>query len=211
MILRRAQAHKEWKWLAEMPTIRMRKLENKRIRWLTREEARRLLRELPPHLRDMVMFTLLTGLRKSNVTGLQWKNIDMEQQHAFIDAEHSKNKRAIPVPLNQAAIEILNRQKGKHPTHVFVYKGKPIFWCSNNAWRKALLRAKIDNFHWHDLRHTWASWHVQNGTSLQQLQALGGWASFEMVLRYAHLSSRHLQEAAEHVNVTNLSQTTDLG
>ncbi len=46
---------------------------------------------------------------------------------------------------------------------------------------KALRRAEIENFRWHDLRHTWASWHVQNGTSLQELQQLGGWSSFEMV------------------------------
>src|SRR3990167_9490382 len=49
------------------------------------------------------------------------------------------------------------------------------------------------------LRHTWASWHVQNGTSLQELQQLGGWSSFDMVLRYAHLSSEHLRCAAERV------------
>jgi len=57
------------------------------------------------------------------------------------------------------------------------------------------------------LRHTWASWHVQNGTSLQELQQLGGWSNFEMVLRYAHLSSNHLREAAERISVTNLLQS----
>jgi integrase len=71
------------------------------------------------------------------------------------------------------------------------------------VWRKALKRAEIESFRWHDLRHTWASWHVQNGASLQELQQLGGWASFEMVLRYAHLSSDHLKVAAERVRVTN--------
>ncbi len=62
------------------------------------------------------------------------------------------------------------------------------------AWKKALKKAGIDNFRCHDLRHTWASWHVQNGTSLQELQQLGGWASFEMVLSYADLSSDYLKE-----------------
>ncbi len=76
--------------------------------------------------------------------------------------------------------------------------------CNPKAWKKALKRAGIENFRWHDLRHTWASWHVQNGTSLQELQQLGGWTSFEMVLRYAHLSSDHLKMAAERVCGTNL-------
>ncbi len=99
MILRKA--HRQWKWMAEMPMIRMRKTDNKRIRWLTQEEAQGLLKELPHHLRDMVTFTLATGLRKSNVTGLQWKDVNIKQRHAFIRAEHSKNKKAIPVPLNR--------------------------------------------------------------------------------------------------------------
>lgn len=69
------------------------------------------------------------------------------------------------------------------------------------AWRAALKRAGIKNFRWHDLRHTWASWHVQSGTSLQELQVLGGWSSFDMVLRYAHLSSDHLRSAAERISL----------
>ena len=70
-----------------------------------------------------------------------------------------------------------------------VYGKQPFSQVNTKAWRKALSRAGIKNFRWHDLRDTWASWHVQNGTSLQELQQLGGWASFNMVLRYAHQSS----------------------
>jgi integrase len=67
----------------------------------------------------------------------------------------------------------------------------------------------IKSFRWHDLRHTWASWHVQSGTSLQELQMLGGWASFDMVLRYAHLSSEHLKNAAERISIRK-SVTSEL-
>ena len=79
------------------------------------------------------------------------------------------------------------------------YHSAPVTQCNTKAWRHALARAGIENSRWHDLRHTWASWHVQNGTSLQELQQLGGWSSFEMVLRYAHLSSDHLRDAAERI------------
>ena len=65
------------------------------------------------------------------------------------------------------------------------------------AWYKALKRAGIDDFRWHDLRHTWASWHVQNGTPLYVLQELGGWENSEMVRRYAHFSAAHLAAYAE--------------
>ncbi|MCP4042018.1 MAG: tyrosine-type recombinase/integrase, partial [Gammaproteobacteria bacterium] len=74
--------------------------------------------------------------------------------------------QSIPVPLNADAVLVLRRQVGKNCTRVFTYKGRPVTRANNHAWRKALVRAGIKNFRWHDLRHTWASWHVQQGTPL---------------------------------------------
>lgn len=196
------RAYREWKWLDTVPVIRMRKFENKRLRWLTKEEAQILLNELPLHLKDMAAFTLVTGLRQSNVTKLQWTEVNMHTGHAFIHPDQSKTKKAIPVPLNSIALEILARHKGNHPDFVFTYRGKPVTRCNNHAWLKALKRAGIKDFRWHDLRHTWASWHVQSGTSLHELQQLGGWSEYDTVLRYAHLSSDHLRKAAERVSGT---------
>jgi integrase len=102
----------------------------------------------------------------------------------------------------------LRKQLFKHSEFVFTYKGEPIKQCNTKAWKKALSRAGIENFRWHDLRHTWASWHVQNGTSLQELQQLGGWSSFKMVLRYAHLNSDQLKRAAERIAGTKLVHST---
>jgi integrase len=68
-----------------------------------------------------------------------------------------------------------------------------------SAWERSLRRAGIENFRFHDLRHTWASWHVMSGTHLQELMELGGWKSFEMVLRYAHLAPEHLANAAKRI------------
>ena len=77
--------------------------------------------------------------------------------------------------------------------------GQLVRRADNWAWKKALKRAGIENFRWHDLRHTWASWHVQRGTPLNVLQELGGWESVEMVRRYAHLGANHLAGYAEKV------------
>jgi len=76
--------------------------------------------------------------------------------------------------------------------HVFSYRGKPITQVSSKPWYAALRAAGIEDFRWHDMRHTWASWHVQNGTPLYALQEMGGWSSVEMVRRYAHLAADHL-------------------
>ena len=189
----------EWEWLDKAPMVRMLKEPTRRIRFLTRQEADGLLRELPDHMADMVAFSLATGLRRSNVTGLLWSQVDLARQVAWIHADQAKARKAIPVPLNSEALEIVTRQLGKHPTHVFTYKGNTVFQVSTKTWYAALKRAGIENFRWHDLRHTWASWHVQNGTPMFALQEMGGWESPEMVRRYAHLAADHLAPYAERL------------
>jgi len=101
------KAHKEWGVLAKVPYVPMQKEDSRRIRYLSHDEADKLLTELPSHLHSMASFTLCTGLRASNVTGLTWSQIDLQRQHMFVSAEQSKSKKAIPVPLSNAAIDIL--------------------------------------------------------------------------------------------------------
>lgn len=154
-ILRRCV--QEWEWLDKAPSVRMLKEPTRRVRFLTREEADKLLVVLPEHLRDMAAFSLATGLRRSNVTGLQWTQVELVRRLAWIHPDQAKARKAIAVPLNAEAVLILGQQAGKHPTHVFSYAGKPIRQVSTKAWYAALGRAGITDFRWHDLRHTWAS------------------------------------------------------
>ena len=114
---------------------------------------------------------------KHNKPIVLWEQIDMQRHCAWIHGDQAKAGKDIAVPLNDNAISVIREQIGKHPTHVFTYKGNPILKANKRGWRNALKRAGIENFRWHDLRHTWASWHVQNGTPLNALQELGGWAS----------------------------------
>jgi len=193
-VLRRA-AH-DWEWMGAVPRVRLLREPTRRVRYLTALQAQRLLEQLPSHLAEMVAFSLATGLRKSNVTGLQWSQIDLSRCMAWVHPDQSKSRQAIAVPLNRDAMRVLAVQVGKHATHVFAFKGETIAKVSTAAWKKALKRAGIEDFRWHDLRHTWASWHVQNGTPLNVLQELGGWESPQMVRRYAHFSAAHLAEYA---------------
>lgn len=105
---------------------------------------------------------------------------------------------------------MLQRQRGKHLEYVFTYRDKPIRWPNTRGWRSALVRAGIENFRWHDLRHTWASWLVQHGTPLYDLQEMGGWKSAEMVRRYAHLAPAQMARNAAVIDsllhVTTTSQ-----
>ena len=188
------KACNEWEWLDRVPVVRMLPEPTKRVRWITRNEADTLIAELPPHLADMVRFSLETGLRRSNVTGMQWSQVDLVRMTAWIHPDQAKARKAIPVPLSSVAVEVLRKQIGKHSESVFTFNGKPVHQVNTKAWHKALERVCIENFRWHDLRHTWASWHIQEGTPLHVLQELGGWSTPEMVQKYAHLSSEHLAQ-----------------
>ena len=194
------RARDEWEWIDKVPKVKLFREPPGRERSITVEQAEALLRELPAHQRDVVLFTLATGLRQSNVLRLEWSHVNLESGHAWVDADQSKNRRPIAVPLNSKAVEVLRRQLGKHPARVFTYAGRPLDRANTHAWQRALKRAGIENFRWHDLRHTWATWHRQSGTPTHELQRLGGWRTSVMVERYAHLAPDHLATAASRLD-----------
>lgn len=189
-VLRKAAI--EWEWLDRVLRVRMLPEPQRRVRFITQDQAERLIVELPEHLAAMVRFSLETGLRRSNVTGLEWSQVDLARRTAWIHPDQAKARKAIAVPLSAAAVVVLREQQGKHKMRVFTFQGHPVQQVNTKAFRAALKRAGIENFRWHDLRHTWASWHAQAGTPQHVLQELGGWESPEMVRRYAHLSTKHL-------------------
>ncbi|OVE49404.1 hypothetical protein CBW21_05845 [Chromobacterium violaceum] len=190
----------EWEWIERAPVFKKKKEAKIRIRWLKKEEANRLLSELAPHLQAIVRFALATGFRHSNIIDLEWSQVNLVQKLAWIHPEQAKAGEAIGMPLNETAMETLIAQVGKHPRFVFTYRGQKLKQKAATGWRNALKRAGIRNFRFHDLRHTWASWMVQAGVPLHILQELGGWHSFEMVKRYAHLAPEHLRSHTEAID-----------
>ena len=207
-ILRRAAL--DWEWIEKAPYIRLYKEPKRRIRWIAPEQVQILLNELPEHLVDLVKFSLSTGLRKRNVTDLEWSQVDLQRNVAWIHADQAKARKSIHVSLNATAMGVLRKQVGKHSLRVFTYQGKPIIQVNTRAWRKALRRAGIEDFRWHDLRHTWASWLTQKGVPLNVIQEMGAWESTEMVKRYAHLAPeqfrKHAMVVDEILNGTILTQ-----
>ncbi len=191
-------ARDEWQWIETFPRIRLLPGEIQRDRWLTREQAERLIVAAKPHLRALIRFALATGCRAREITGLEWDRVDLRRATAWIN--ETKNGSPRGVPLNQDALEVLSAQVGKHPIFCFTYRGQPIAWeLTNSAWHHALRHADIVDFRFHDLRHTWASWHRQAGTSCDELKDLGGWKSRTMVDRYAKFATEHLAAAAARI------------
>lgn len=201
-------AKDEWEWINRVPKVPMYPLEPVDYQWLTADEFTELLPLLPKHTQQLARFAVATGLRRTNITHLRWSAVDLRRRHVHVTVADSKSKKAISVPLNDDAIQVLNEQKGQHKTWVFVYQPRgdvpcrPVYQVSTKAWRKAVKKIGRPGFRFHDLRHTWASWHVQAGTPLHALQKLGGWSSYEMVLRYAHLDQHSLAQYAENIGHT---------
>ncbi len=179
-----------------------------RTRWLTASEWKRLKAALDvrsPLLSQAAEFTLATGLRENNVLNLEWSQVDLKRRVAWIHADQAKAKVPIGVPLNNAAMAVLKARRGISDEYVFG-EPEPLSRASITSWYSAVNDAGLEGFRWHDLRHTWASWHVMNGTRLEELMKLGGWSNMDMVMRYAHLSPEHLAGVAANVRPVNLKK-----
>ncbi|OMH30222.1 site-specific integrase [Motiliproteus sp. MSK22-1] len=198
----------DWKLTKERSRIRKLPLDNKRNRWITPEQADALEAGLPERFKKPMRLCLLTGLRQKNVFDLRWEWINVANRTVTIPAKHYKGKREFSAPLNQDAIALIRSQIGYHSVFVFGEMGL-LGGGFHAAWNKAKADAGITDFRWHDLRHTWASWHVQLGTSLQELMELGGWKSIDMVLRYAHLAPSQKHCAADRLLTKSLQSLID--
>ena len=105
------------------------------------------------------------------------------------------------IPLNRQAVIVLGQLKHLNPSgsHVFQWNGRPVDDCNGKSLKGAVKRAGLGPLRWHDLRHTFASWALHGGVTLHELMQLGGWQSYVMVLRYAHLAPEHLSAAANRI------------
>ena len=120
--------------------------------------------------------------------------------------QRQQSRSVLPLPLNRDAVAVLEGERGKHPQFCFTFRGKPIrYELTNTAWQRAVRLARLGDLRFHDLRHTWASWHRQAGTSTDELKELGGWKSRTMVDRYAKFATDHLAAAATRIETKSVA------
>lgn len=182
--------------LKKVHKVTMQKEYNRRLRYLSHEEATKLLGECQKslakkHLYPIVVVALNTGMRRSEITTLKWSQIDMA--NGYIILEVTKNGEHREVPMNDTVKSLFASMVRpiKDNTKVFqVNLGKRSFVTA--TWR-----AGIRDFHFHDLRHTFASWLAMGGCDLHTLKELLGHKDISMTLRYAHLSGEHKKTAVK--------------
>jgi integrase len=160
-----------------------------RVRWITRDQASLLLSLLPPHAALIVEFALYTGLRKQEIVGLQWSNVHLAD--GFFDVQ-VKGGSVRQVLISDTARAVLERCE----------KGGTFVFDSTNLrkhFETALEAANIENFRFHDLRHTNATWLRQDGASLEIIRRSLGHSSITVTQRYAHVHDKEVLAAANTI------------
>jgi len=156
-------------------------------------------------LKDLILFSINTGLRQMELITLEWDQIDISSRTLILDNQVNitKSKKVRNVPLNKSALEILvNRNKVSKVGRIFTYKGSVINQdFISKKFKKFVVKAKINiDFNFHSLRHTFASWLVQRGVSIYEVSKLLGHADIKTTQIYAHLRSDDLRNAVERLD-----------
>lgn len=205
-------AIKHWEWPLPNPTRNMSlKMPEGRLRWLTRDEASRLLTAADASLNHclglFVRLALNTGMRLNEMLKLEWRRVDFDHRRVQLDGVHTKSGRRRFIPLNKSAIGALRSLLAFRLEHcprspwVFVWPDGRRVTRIYEQFQTAKKRAGIDDFRIHDLRHTFASWLVSSGVQLTEVRDLLGHASVRETERYAHLAPDRLYQAVEQLEL----------
>jgi integrase len=200
------------KWCPKPVIARPKGHDKERVRWISYEEAERLIEAAAPHLRPLVVFLLSTGARLSEALYLDWSDVDLSRAHVVFqptELRGIKNDEARGVPLPARAVAELANLPWDRKGAVFRRPAGKIRKASRvwlpyesrdgtgggqvkTAWAGMCKRAGVEDFTPHDCRHTWATWHYRANRDVQALMALGGWKTPAMVFRYTHVNASHL-------------------
>ena len=195
-------AVKDWEWIRDNPVSRVpkEKENNERDRWLSEDEEKRLLENSPQWLKDIVVFDLHTGLRQGELLSLQWGRVNLFRKTIIIQV--SKNGKPRTIPLNQIALDILlEKSKIRNLKSDLVFLSNMSTKLDRNNLRRAfniaLDKTGIQNFHFHDLRHTFATWLAQRGVDIYKISKLLGHQDIRMTQRYSHHSPESLRDGIQ--------------
>lgn len=217
----------EWELIEQNPFKKGKSLltkeNNQRLRFLSHEELHKVLAVSPEHLKEIIICAVNTGMRRGELLSLKWKQI----KNGFIYLQKTKTDEPRQIPINETLADLFIKIKKRDLSSscVFTYrtgkenkdignlkvvtfKDTPIMNIKH-SFVTALKKAEIDDFRFHDLRHTFASHLLMNGASLKDVQELLGHKTIEMTMRYAHLSQEHKRNAVNMLNglTTPLNET----
>jgi integrase len=200
-------AIKEWEWTHDNPVMRVSKLKESRgrTRFLSDEERCRLLNTCQQsenkYLYIIVVLALSTGARRNEINTLKWHQIDFTRQ--IIRLDETKNGERRVLPLQGYAYELvydLSKKRNTLNSYLFpsVSVNKPV--DITKSWNTALKKAHIEDFRFHDLRHSAASYLAMDGASITDIAEVLGHKTLQMAKRYSHLSEAHTKGVVASMN-----------
>lgn len=195
----------KWGWLRDNPARKVEKLQEPkgRTRFLSDAERNALLdackASTDPNIYLVVVLALSTGMRAGEIGNLKWEQVDLARKR--ITLTDTKNNETRVIPLVGMAHDLMKAHIRRIDTpYVFAgrFKNRPATF--RIAWEAAVQSANLDDFHFHDLRHTAASYLAMNGATLSELSEILGHKSLSMVKRYAHMTEQHTAKVVARMN-----------
>ena len=213
-------AIQEWEWIKDNPFVRVRpeKLPLPRVRYLTGEEFERVYQACTNRLKPIVKMAVYSGMRQDNVLSLKWQDVDLKR--GVIVLQHTKNGERLGLPMNEPVKNLLiELNKVRHINCDYVFHDATGNRFSRRAiglsFKRTCQKVGIQDFRFHDLRHTAASWMVQNGVDLYIVQRILGHKTAAMTQRYAHLAPDNLKAGMNSLNgigtATKTATAVDIG
>ena len=171
-----------------------------RTRFLSEKECQRLIQNCDDHLKPIIITALNTGMRKNEILSLKWNQVHIDSVvDPSIELDKTKNNKKRFVPLNDDMLQLLKSIKNGSP-YVFLGTKNVPLKSVTKPFKKALKRTGIEDFRFHDLRHTFGSHYVMNGGDLLSLKEILGHSNMKMVERYAHLAAAHKRKQINGLN-----------
>jgi len=200
-----SNAVKEWHWIQDNPLARVSKKTEPqgRVRYLSDDERERLLdacrKSERKELYLIVLFALTTGMRRGELLGLRWQDVDLERRSAILHNTKNGDRRSVPIVPEVAELLREHGKVRRLDNDLIFARDSAEVWTFDKAWRQALKAAKVKGFRFHDLRHTAASYLAMSGATVPELAAVLGHRTLQMVKRYAHLSDQHTGAVIERM------------
>ena len=200
-------AVKEWNWMQENPMMKIKKLKEPRgrVRFLNDEERERLLEACQesssPFLYILVVLGISTGARKMEIRSLEWKDVDLNRGMIILHDTKNGERRSLPlVGIAKDLMKTHYKNRNKNTELVFPAKNLQTPIDIHTPFETALQKAEIEDFKWHDLRHSCASYLAMNGATLAEIAGVLGHKTLSMVKRYSHISDAHTAGVVERMN-----------
>ena len=200
-------AVREWQWANQNPVLGIKKLPEAkgRVRYLQKDEIAHLIAECDKtgceQITTFVILALSTGARAGELLDMRWPDVDLSRGIAVLHNTKNGDRRPISIK-GKANAMLIEHQKARRMDSDSVFPGHDGISRFNYyaPWERALLATGIEDFRFHDLRHTCASYLAMNGASIPEIAAVLGHKSWAMTQRYSHLSDAHVSDVVERMN-----------